>query len=343
MGLRHAVVIVMLSVVPPLSAQSVSSATSGTTALLQAVSPVNDRIVWVSGHRGTILRSLDGGVTWQLRRIPDTDSLEFRDLHAASANVAWVMSAGPGAQSQIWLTRDGGVTWVRQFVNTDPAAFYDCLAFFDENTAVAFSDASRGRTNILRTTDAGGHWSLLPVEAVPAPLEGEGAFAASGGCVATLGSRTGWIALGGPGARLFRSHDAGATWTASATPIVHGKTAGNTAIQFTATMTGMVVGGNIGNYARDTSSAVVAVSPDGGDSWTLRPRPPRAGALFGMTWVPEAGSGVALVAGPGGLFVTDDAGASWRTLDERSFWSVAAWGRRAWAVGPGGVIVTATF
>lgn len=343
MAIHRAAALLLVSLVPTISAQSRADAVSGTRALLQAVSPVNDRIIWVSGHQGMVLRSLDGGTTWERRRVPGTDSLQFRDIHAASGDVAWVMSAGPGAQSQIWHTRDGGLTWVRQFLNTDADAFYDCMAFFDEHTAIAYSDASASRTNILRTTDGGRHWALLPPEAVPAPLEGEGAFAASGGCVATVGSRAGWIALGGPAARLFRSHDAGATWTASATPLVHGQAAGNTAIAVTATMAGLVVGGDVGNYARDSSAAIVALSRDGGDTWSVEGRPARPGALFGVAWVPEAGRGTALAVGPGGLFVTDDAGATWRTLDDRSFWSVGAWGRRAWAVGPGGVIVTLTF
>ena len=36
--------------------------TSGTTALLQAVSVVNGDTVWVSGHDGTYARTTDGGV-----------------------------------------------------------------------------------------------------------------------------------------------------------------------------------------------------------------------------------------------------------------------------------------
>lgn len=327
----------------PVAGQSVTDAPSGTTALLQAVAPVDESVVWVSGHRGTVLRSLDGGATWQSRPVPDVATLQFRDIHALSADVAWAMSAGPGIQSQIHHTRDGGVTWVRQFINTDSTAFYDCLAFFDARTAVAYSDASGGRTNILRTTDAGETWRLLPPDAVPAPLEGEGAFAASGACVSAYGARDGWIALGAPGARLFRTRDAGQSWTVHQTPIVSSTSAGNAAVSFRDPLTGMVVGGDIGNYATDTSRAAIAVTRDGGATWALASRPPRAGAMFGVTWVPDAEPGTALVASPGGLFLTRDAGESWSVVDERSFWSVGAIGRRAWAVGPGGAILVLTF
>lgn len=341
---RHvARVVVALASATPLAGQSIIDARSGTTALLQAVSPVNEAVVWVSGHNGTVLRSLDGGRTWQPRTVSSDATLEFRDIHARSADVAWALSAGPGTKSQIHLTRDGGTTWVRQFINTDSTAFYDCLTFLDDRTGVAFSDASGGRTMILRTTDGGEHWALLPADAVPAPLPDEGAFAASGGCVTHFGSRDAWIALGAPQARLFRSRDGGATWQALGTPLVQGESAGNTAAHFRDPLVGIVVGGEIGSYRTDTSHAAVAVTLDGGETWTLRSRPPLAGALFGVTWVPGASATTALVASPGGLFLTRDAGQSWTVVDSRAFWSVAASGRRAWAVGPGGVILALTF
>ena len=76
-------------------------------------------------------------------------------MHAVSADLAWVLSAGPGDRSRIYHTRDGGATWALQFRNADPAAFYDCFAFFTARRAVAFSDASQQRTNMLITRDGG--------------------------------------------------------------------------------------------------------------------------------------------------------------------------------------------
>ncbi|HEX6631552.1 MAG TPA: hypothetical protein VF048_10685, partial [Gemmatimonadaceae bacterium] len=87
---------------------------SGTTALLQAVSPVSEQVVWVSGHRGTWARTLDGGVTWQAGRVPGADTLQFRDVYAASADTAVLLSAGPGALSRIYRTTDGGRSWTEQ-------------------------------------------------------------------------------------------------------------------------------------------------------------------------------------------------------------------------------------
>lgn len=327
-------------------AQRVTEQQSGTTALLQAVSAVDENVVWVSGHSGAILRSLDGGRNWEQFAIEGTGRLQFRDIHAASKDVAWVLSAGNGPQSTIHATTDGGRSWQRQFVNADSAAFYDCLAFFDAETGVAISDASGGRTNILRTTDGGANWRLLPAEAVPAPLEGEGAFAASGGCAVSHGPRHGWLAMGTPAARIFLTTDRGATWTAHPTPVVSGESAGLTAVSFRDTLHGIGVAGRIGSsrlMTSDTAAAAVAVTGDGGRTWTLRNRPVRPGALFGVTHVIGAGPGTAVAVSPGGISVTGDEGIGWTTVDERAFWSVGAAGRTAWAVGPEGRIVRLDF
>src|SRR5688500_6206755 len=69
-----------------------TSQQSGTTALLQAISPVDPRVVWASGHRGTWVRTVDGGATWESGQVPGGDTLQFRDVHAVSAGVAYLMA-----------------------------------------------------------------------------------------------------------------------------------------------------------------------------------------------------------------------------------------------------------
>jgi len=43
---------------------------SGVTARLRGVSAVSSAVAWASGAGGTILRTVDGGRTWQPRPIP---------------------------------------------------------------------------------------------------------------------------------------------------------------------------------------------------------------------------------------------------------------------------------
>jgi photosystem II stability/assembly factor-like uncharacterized protein len=70
--------------------------TSGVSARLRGVSAVSDRVAWASGAKGTILRTADGGRSWQPLSIPDTAALDFRDIDALSDRIAYVLSIGPG-------------------------------------------------------------------------------------------------------------------------------------------------------------------------------------------------------------------------------------------------------
>jgi photosystem II stability/assembly factor-like uncharacterized protein len=318
-----------------------SEQASGTTKLLQAVHAASDRVVWAAGHGGVVLRSLDGGEHWTARPTASGDSLEFRDVHAVDADTAWIMSSGNGPKSRIYHTTDGGAHWTLQFVNPDTAAFYDCLSFGTgrARTGVVFSDASGGRTNILHTENDGATWRLLASGAVPAPLPGEGAFAASGLCVAHADPRTVFIATGSPGARLFRSRDGGRRWDVENTPFTRGSVAGLTGLAFLDAQRGMAVAADINRLRTDSTTAVIGVTDDAGRSWELRTRPPLPGALVGVAWVPAVGRETAVVTSYGGAFITTDAARSWRTLTDAVTTGVSGSGRRVWIVGGAGRIL----
>ena len=311
---------------------------SGTRALLQAVSPVSDRVIWVSGHAATYARTVDGGATWQAARVPGADTtLQFRDVYAVDANTAWLMSAGNGAASRIYRTTDGGGTWNLQFTNPDQRAFYDCMDFWDARRGVAVSDAVDGKLVILVTADGGGHWTH-PAH-MPDAHEGEGGFAASGTCLVARPGGHAWIGTGNnPTARVLHSTDYGATWTADSTPLPSGNAAGITSVSFRDERNGLVFGGNVGS--NDARGDVVAVTHDGGATWTLGGRPPFPGAIFGGTWVPGARTPTAVAVGPRGSAWSGDGGATWSALDTLAYWAVGfASPRAGWAVGPRGRIV----
>lgn len=310
---------------------------SGVTQLIQAVHATSANVVWASGPGGVVLRTRDGGATWQRRPTPAGDSLQFRDVYAVDADTAWVLSIGNGTASRIYRTSDGGSTWALQFLNRDSAAFYDCLSFGTSAEGIVFGDAAAGRTHILRTTNGGGTWSLLPERAVPAPLPSEGAFAASGLCVTHGDARNAYIATGAPGARLFRSTDAGATWSALETPLVRGTVAGLTGLSFIGNR-GVAVAADINRLRTDTSSNVVGITTDGGRTWTLGNRPPLPGALSGVTWVPGAGPDVMVAVSYGGAFHSSTAGREWTTITNVVTTGVSAFGRTVWIGGANGRI-----
>jgi photosystem II stability/assembly factor-like uncharacterized protein len=308
---------------------------TGSNALLFAVHAVSDRVVWASGTGGTVLRTTDGGTSWTRRPVPGGDSLQFRDIHAFGADTAFVLAIGNGEASRIYRTVNGGASWTEQFRNTDPDAFYDCFTFMDAQHAIVFGDAAKGRTHVLRTMNGGESWALLPPASVPAPLEGEGAYAASGRCVVHGDARTVYIATGGPGSRLFTSTDGGATFSVRETPFVRSASSGTSGLAFKNAQVGIGVAGDMTNLRGDTASAVVAVTRDGGATWTVRARPPLPGALTGVTWVAGAGDNTVVAAGFGGVFWSDDAGATWGTITDAGHAGLDAFGRTAWIGGRG--------
>ncbi|MEP6574441.1 MAG: oxidoreductase, partial [Gemmatimonadota bacterium] len=329
----HSAAPVPASLTPVLTAQQ-----SGVTVRFQAISVINEHVVWVSGTHGTWALTEDGGAHWRSAMVPGADSLEFRDVQGVDARSAYLMSSGTGSVSRIYKTTDGGANWALQFTTPEPKGFFDCLAFWDATHGVVVSDAVDGRLPIYRTTD-GVQWTPVPTAGVPAALPNEGGFAASGTCVIARGATEGWFGTGaGERARILHTTDRGLTWSVSESPMVQGAaTKGITSIAFQDALHGMIVGGDVNDAKLHSDN--VAVTADGGKNWTLAGRPRMAGALFGAVYVPGL-RGVAVAVGPAGADFTQDDGKSWQSLDTLSYWSAGfASANAGWLVGPGGRIV----
>lgn len=306
---------------------------SRTDVQLRGISAVSAKVAWASGAKGTVLRTIDGGVTWETLVIAGADSLDFRDIQAFDQNTAFVLSIGQGDQSRIYKTSDGGKIWQRQFTNSDPKAFYDCFAFWDSTHGIAVSDSVDGKFPLIATTD-GMTWNPVAVKNMPAALPSEGAFAASGTCIATFGKSDVWFGTGGPAARVFHSADRGKNWTVAETPVIHGAASqGIFSLAFWTAKDGVAVGGD---YKEPTKTeSVAAVTHDGGKTWKLTPQQPR-----GYRSAVAVGTSDNLaVVGTSGADFSYDGGNSWTPMFKEDLNALALIGNSGWAVGPGGKIV----
>jgi photosystem II stability/assembly factor-like uncharacterized protein len=315
---------------------SLTDQASGVTAVLQAISPVNDSVVWVGGHGGVILRTVDGGRTWRRIVAPADDSLQFRDVYAVSTDTAFVLSAGPGSRSRIYRTTDGGARWVLQFLNRDSSAFYDCFDFWDARHGLALSDAVAGHLLTISTTD-GATWAPASSAELPVAQPGEAGFAASGTCVLVRSPGLAWIGTGAEGqGRVYRSADSGRTWSVTVVPVTHGsRSSGVTTLAFRDGLHGVALGGDIG--APDSSGDYVALTADGGRSWIPGGRLPFAGPAYGSASVPGDRTRTLFAAGPKGLAISRDDGRSWALVSPENYWAVAFAGAQlGWAVGARG-------
>jgi photosystem II stability/assembly factor-like uncharacterized protein len=307
---------------------------SGVDVQLRGISAVSDKVAWASGAKGTVLRTIDGGATWQRLEIVGAEALDFRDIQAFDQNTAFVLSIGPGDQSRIYKTADGGRIWQRQFTNSDPKAFYDCFAFWDSTHGIAVSDSVDSKFPLITTSD-GMNWNPVAVKKMPPALPAEGAFAASGTCIATFGKNDVWFGTGGPAARVFHSADRGLTWTVAETPIIHGAASqGIFSLAFWTAKDGVAVGGDYKEPAK--AEGIAAVTHDGGKTWTLATKSPG-----GYRSAVAVGASHTLVAvGTSGTDISHDSGNSWNPMIAEDLNAVSFAGSSGWAVGPAGKIIT---
>lgn len=312
---------------------------SGVTARLRGISAVSDRVAWASGASGTVLRTADGGATWERLPIAGGEQLDIRDIDAMSAVVAYALSIGPGESSRIYKTSDGGAHWDLQFANTHPQIFLDAMAFWDPERGIAFSDSVDGQFVVLKTVNGGRAWERVAADRLPPALPGEGAFAASGTNVATSGGNLAWI--GTTAGRVLRTTDAGRTWKIVKTPIRTGDSAGIFSIAFLDAMHGVIVGGDY-KKERDASENA-AVTNDGGVTWSLVRDHGLSGYRSVVAWMPGTPHHL-LALGPSGGDMSQDNCTTWTPVSAEGFdtLSVAPRSHTGWAAGDQGRIAKLT-
>jgi photosystem II stability/assembly factor-like uncharacterized protein len=146
--------------------------------------------------------------------------------------------------------------------------------------------------------------------------------------------------------------DGGNSWNAYGTPLVKGPSAGAFTVAFRDRFRGIVAGGDLAaDPTKPAPKERVAVSSDGGKTWTLVKPPPLdpvdfGGTVFGLSYVPGAGRQTVVVTGPGGTAWSPDEGKKkWKLLpDVKGFWAVAFASREAgWLVGTEGRILKISF
>ena len=304
---------------------------SGVDARLRGVSAVSERVAWASGTNGTVLRTTNGGETWERLHVPGAEALDFRDVDAIDEKVAYVLSIGNGPASRIYKTDDAGRRWTLQFHNTDERVFLDAMAFWSEEQGIAFSDSADGRFVIFMTTN-GRTWERIPADRLPPALPNEGAYAASGTNIAIYDDHV-WI--GTSASRVLHSPDRGRRWTVANTPIPRGESSGIFSIDFRDDRHGIAVGGD---YRKETEALDnAAVTNDGGRTWTLSHS--LSGYRSVVAHLPGSrGSWIAI--GPRGADITEDDGRRWTPLVGPGFhaFSFAPGARTGWGVGEKGAI-----
>jgi photosystem II stability/assembly factor-like uncharacterized protein len=286
---------------------------TNTDAYFRGMSVVNDAVAWVSGSKGVVGRTINGGKTWRFLQVKGHEKLEFRSLYAFDSLNAVIANAGSPAM--IMRTNDGGRNWKSVFQNSHPEAFVDGVDFWNAKEGIIYGDAIEGAMLIIKTRDGGNTWEEIPAALRPKLLEGEGSFAASGTNIRCVGKNKLIIATGGKHSRIFISEDKGKTWKIFSPPIIQGETmTGIFSTAFLNERHGIIVGGNyeIDSLAKDH----VFITNDGGTTWSA-PKKPTRGIREGAEFITDK---IIIAAGFPGVDITYDAGQTWQPLsDEKQF------------------------
>jgi len=217
----------------------------------RGLSVVDDQIIWVSGSKGTIAKSLDAGKTFEFTQIKGYEKSDFRDIEAFDDKRAIIMSSGTPAY--ILKTIDGGQTWKEVYKNLDTAYFLDAMDFWDEKRGILVGDPIHGHFVLLQTKDAGETWQELDTNHTPTAMEGEAVFAASGTSLRCWGKNEFGFVTGGTTSNFHSTKNyKKQSWSNFHIPILSGKSSQGT-FSFTKSKPGMCLFAG-GDYLNDTQT-----------------------------------------------------------------------------------------
>lgn len=161
-----------------------------TRVMLTAVAFIDNNLGVAVGHDSVILRTTDGGDTWNLVFSAPEDEAPFFDVWFSDSENGVAI----GAYGSHHRTTDGGLTWEFEPVGDTDWHLHE-IARAENGTLYVAAEAGFA----YRSDDDGATWIELPT-----PYEGSffGVLPLEGGTILMYGLR----------GHLFRSEDAGKTW-----------------------------------------------------------------------------------------------------------------------------------
>lgn len=158
---------------------------------------VSNDVVWMSGSRGHVLRTCNGGQGWDTLNPPGYGRKDFRDIHAWDSLSAIIMSSGDSAV--VLKTNNGGKSWKVVLESNRPGVFFDAMDFetaFGVIIGDPYVDDKDGASlfDLYYSGDYGNSWvrSQHIQEARFTSLPGEALYAASGTNIEVIKNDTGY-------------------------------------------------------------------------------------------------------------------------------------------------------
>jgi len=302
---------------------------------LTAVCFLSDQLGWVVGNQGLVLHTADGGGTWNPQ--PTGVACRLRSVWFVDAKHGWAVGgesipASQRSRSVVLRTVDGGATWQREATPLLPALRQ--VRFTSPQEGWVVGDASAfAPSGLAFSRDGGRTWSpaggtaaqgilcaafAVPQLGVVATAAGDLQIASGRvlreGATARFGMQSirklaiapdgrGWCV--GDGGIVQRTSDGGAAWQSA------GVEAALPAVAQCDWKSVATAGPNV--WIVGSPGSVVLHSPDDGQTWQLLPTGNPL-PLNDVVFVNDRRGWA--VGALGTILQTDDAGRTWRGLDE---------------------------
>jgi len=277
---------------------------------IRGLSVVDDNVAWISGSKGTIAITTNGGKTWDWQQVKGFEKADFRDIEAFSSKEAIIMSSGTPAL--ILKTTDGGQNWKVKYKNTDTAYFFDAMDFSDRLNGYVLGDPIESKFVLMTTKDGGETWNTF--KKCPNAIKDEAAFAASGTCLRVDKNKMN-IVTSSSQSRLLEYSVSNNVWDYSPLPIVSGKSSqGAFSFAWSANGSTRVFIG--GDYANDKKSDSVACYLTGRSNLI---RSASQGPAGFQSCVEYISGNIFLSTGTPGSNITTDGGKTWMKIDDISY------------------------
>ena len=276
---------------------------------------VSDQVVWVSGSRGTVGRSTDGGEHWRWQQVVGYEKRDFRDIVSFDSLTALIMAVAEPAV--ILRTDNGGLSWQPVFTDSTPDMFLDAMHFVDAQNGIVVGDPIKNQAFLAYTRDGGLHWSRNPDWDQQPTIRldsGEAFFASSGTNIQLLKSNPNfqfYMVTGGLRSRLI---GVGTSFNQDIPFASVGSSRGANSLAMLNNHIGVLVGGD---FARDKDSLHTCFLVNTRSANPFRtPQTTTHGYRSSVTWITRKSL---IACGTSGVDISTDQGNNWMNISITGF------------------------